>query len=216
VEQEQFIWDDRVWGSILYTMDESTSAARSRRVHLWAASLGFHPGLVSQQWFDLYGDGQTPYLVHPDELPKEGRPPVVAHFDLEHGAVTDVFEYRDGSFATPPTFVPRRGTDSIGDGYIVLLVHRDGDKEVHVFDAADLAKGPIARASAVGFNPPLQLHSWWAPPCAGAPASEYRVPIARDVLGAVIGGPGVMLRMVRSMLAIRSAIQQARASGRAE
>ena len=34
---------------------------------------------------------------------------------------------------SPPTFVPRTGASDPDDGYIVVVVHQDGDKEIQVF-----------------------------------------------------------------------------------
>ena len=87
--------------------------------------------------------------------------------------------------------MPRTGGEP-GDGYVVVLVHRDGDKEVQVFDAHDLGRGPLARATAPGFNPNLLLHSCWMPPRPGARPSSYRVPVRRDVVGAVRAIPCVL------------------------
>ena len=55
--------------------------------------------------------------------------------------------------------MPRRGRSGPNDGYVTVLVHADGGKEVHVFDAQDVERGPLARAAADGFHPPLLLHS---------------------------------------------------------
>jgi hypothetical protein len=78
--------------------------------------------------------------------------------------VAEVWSYEDGAFPSPPTFVPRVGAEDPDDGYVVVLVHRDGDKEVQVFDASHIEAGPLARATAPGFNPNLMLHSTWMPP----------------------------------------------------
>lgn len=206
--ESNIIWDDHVWGSLVYTADESTPQARSDRRHLWTAALGFHPDLVSKQWFDLYGDGTNDHFVHPDNLPAEGRPPALVHFNLEAGTISDHYDFPDGSFASPATFVPRTGTTTVGDGYIVVMVHKDGDKEVQIFDAHRLADGPVARASAPGFCPPLQLHSWWAPPHAGTTRPEYQVTVGRDIAGAVLGLPSTIIRFFKGMAFIRSELKK--------
>ena len=120
-----------------------------------------------------------------------------ARIDLESMKVAEVWSYEDGAFPSPPTFVPRSGSDDPDDGYLLVVVHRDGDKELQLFDAQHLELGPIARATAPGFHPGLLLHSTWMPDRDGPRPSDYRVPVRRDVLGAVRGMPGVMASMAR-------------------
>lgn len=185
-------WDDRFWGAVLATKDESTPEARAHVRELWYAGCGFDPDLVPEDWWRLYHDAPADAsLVPPDELPSSFRPGALAHFDLESMKVTDVYEFDDGAFPSPPTFVPRTGGEP-GDGYVVVLVHRDGDKEVQVFDARDVGRGPLARATAPGFNPNLLLHSCWMPPRPGPRPSDYKVPVRRDVVGAVRSIPSVL------------------------
>lgn len=188
-------WDDRFWGPVLAAKDETSVLARRRLRYLWFAGMGFDPELVSAEWWALYGEGDNTALVPPSDLPDRPRPGSLARFDLDAMKVDQVWEMELGSFPTPPTFVPRRGAREPGDGYVVVLVHRDGDKELQVFDASDIERGPVARATAPGFNPPLLLHSCWMPERNGARPSRYRVPLRRDVVGAARGVPGIMRRL---------------------
>lgn len=194
---------ERAWGGVLPTTDASSPAARARHRQLWYAGAGYDPDLVPEAWWQLYGDA-TDGIVAPADLPDHPLPGNLARFDLESMKVAEVWSYPDGSFPTPPTFVPRVGAEDPDDGYVVVLVHRDGDKELQVFDAAHLEAGPLARATAPGFNPNLMLHSTWLPPRRHRRSSAYRVPWWRDVIGALRGLPGVvatLARMVRGMAA---------------
>lgn len=204
-------WDDRFWGSVLAARDLTTPAARRSHRDLWFSGLGFDPALVPERWWALYGDGANTAIVSPDELPDEPRPGALAHFDLESMKVTEVFAYEGGAFPAPPTFVPRLEADGPGDGYIVVLVHQDGDKELQIFDAHDVERGPLARATAPGFNPPLLLHSCWMAPRPGPRPSNYRVPLWRDLLGTWASAP----RTIRSFAGgIAAAIREQRATSR--
>ncbi len=190
-------WDDRFWGGVLTAKDEYSPEARAECKHLWYAGTGYDPELIPQSWWDLYAPSGNTALVPIDQLPPEGRPGGIAHFDLESMKVVDVYTYEGGAFPSPPTFIPRVGADGPGDGYLMVLVHQDGDKEIHLFDAHDLARGPLARASAAGFNPNLLLHSTWMPDRVGPRPSRYRVPLWRDVVGAWRMAPRVLAQMVR-------------------
>ena len=190
------VWDERFWGGILATRDRSNPAARSRSRHLWYAGLGFDPELVSEEWWRLYGEAGLTCVVPPAELPVAARPGALAHFDLESMKVAEVFHYEDGAFPSPPQFVPRRGATGPDDGYIVVMVHRDGAKELQIFDPMDVERGPLARASAPGFNPPLMLHSCWMGPDRPA-RPAYRITPWRDVWGALREIPSHLLRLFR-------------------
>lgn len=194
------VWDDRFWGGVLSTYDYSDVGARERVTQAWYAGMGYDPDLVSQEWWDLYEHSDNEHLVSLDELPANGRPGAIAHFDLESRKVTEVFSYEDGAFPSPPTFVPRRDRSGPNDGYVVVLVHKDREgelgKEIHIFDAQDIGRGPLARAAAPGFNPPLLLHSYWMDRRLGPRPSNYRVPVWRDVPGALASFGRVPRRFV--------------------
>lgn len=195
--------DDRFWGGILATRNQWTEEGRRAGRALWYAGLGFDPGVIPSSWWDLYGDGALEHLVAPADLPTEPVPASLTRFDLESMKVTDVVTFPDGSFASPPTFVPRSGGSGPDDGYVVVIVHRDGPKEVQVFDASDLERGPLARLSAPDFSPPLLLHSCWLAPDGPERASSYRVSVGADVWGAVRAIPSHLARIARLARAMR-------------
>lgn len=188
--------EERVWGGILPTTDTYSREARARQHNLWYAGAGYDPELVPETWWELYGDA-TDGVVAPADLPDEPIAGALARFDLESMKVAEVWSYDDGAFPSPPTYVPRVGATDPDDGYVVVVVHQDGDKEIQVFDAQHIEAGPLARVSGPGFNPNLMLHSTWMPDRRGPRASAYRVPIGRDVVGALRAFPGVLLAMVR-------------------
>mgnify|MGYP001559198418 CR=1 FL=1 len=208
VEADLAVDPERLWGGILFASDTHRPAARRRQRQLWYAGMGFDPDLVPQEWWDLYGDA-TDGVVPPSELPSEPVAGTLARIDLESMKVAEVFSYDDGAFPSPPTFVPRSGASDPDDGYVVVVVHRDGPKEVQVFDAHHIDAGPLARASAPTFNPGLLLHSCWMDDRAGPRPSSYRVPLRRDVAGAVRGIPGVL----RSFVELGGSMRAGRAGG---
>ena len=195
-ESELVSDDERLWGGILTTSDIHRSAARRRQRQVWYAGCGFDPDLVPQPWWDLYGTA-TDGLVEPANLPDRAIPGSLARIDLEAMKVAETWVYEGGAFPSPPTFVPRRGSDEADDGYVVVVVHRDGDKEVQLFDALHLERGPLARATSPDFHPGLLLHSTWAPDREGARPTSYNVPVRADVRGALLGAPGVLARLAR-------------------
>jgi hypothetical protein len=188
--------EQRSWGGILLANDRTTAAARARQRTAWFAAVGFDPDLVTTSWWDLYGDA-TDGVVAPADLPVTAIPGSLSSVDLESMKVTDVWMYAPGAFPSPPTYVPRVGATDPDDGYVVVVAHQDGPKEVQVFDAGNVGAGPIARASAPGFSPGLLLHSCWMAKRNGPRPSHYRIGFVRDIAGALRGMPRTLRSMAR-------------------
>ncbi|MDQ2650488.1 MAG: carotenoid oxygenase family protein, partial [Actinomycetota bacterium] len=194
VVEKDLATDERMWGGILAAADRSTPEARRRQRQLWYAGVGYDPALIPSEWWELYGEA-TDGLVAPGDLPAEPVAGSVARIDLEAMKVAEVHVCEPGSFPSPPTFVPRRGATTPDDGYLLVVLHKDGPKEIQVFDANDLESGPVARVSSSTFNPNLLLHSCWMPDRVGPRRSTYKIPLRRDLAGAIEGVPGVLRSM---------------------
>lgn len=190
-------WDDRFWGAVLATKDDSSPEARNHQGQLWYSGLGFDPELVPETWWKNYADADLNHIVDPHELPDQPIAASLARFDRESMKVAEIFTFDHGAFAHPPTFVPRRGATEPDDGYVVAVIHQDGAKAVWVFDSMHIEAGPLARASAGDFNPPLLLHSTWAPPRVGPRRSTYRIGVGRDIRGALANIGPVMWRLLK-------------------
>jgi len=205
VEGETAIDEERVWGGVLPTTDTYRPEARAHQRQLWYAGAGYDPDLVAEEWWALYGDA-TDGVVAPTDLPDVPVAGSLARIDLESMKVAEVWSYEDGAFPSPPTFVPRAGATDPDDGYVVVVVHRDGPKAIQIFDADHIESGPLATATSPTFNPNLMLHSCWMADRVGPRPSRYRVPLGRDVKGAVRGMPAVfrsLARMGKAMSAAR-------------
>lgn len=76
-----------------------------------------------------------------------------------HTGAEDLFHFGDGAAAGELIFAPRVGGTDESDGYAVTLVHRAGaaDTELVVFDAGNLAGGPLARVQ-IPFRIPSGFH----------------------------------------------------------
>jgi all-trans-8'-apo-beta-carotenal 15,15'-oxygenase len=198
VVEQTLAWDDRFWGPILATRDRSTPAARADSRQLWFAGTGFDPALIPESWWTLYGDADLNCLIHPKDLPTDTRPAALARFDLDAMEIADRWTYEGGAFPSPPQFIPRRDARGPDDGYVLVMVHQEGDKELQLFDSARIGDGPIARTTARGFNPPLLLHSCWMPPPSGRRRPDYRVSLGADLWGSIRDLPRHLVAMVRT------------------
>jgi carotenoid cleavage dioxygenase-like enzyme len=87
----------------------------------------------------------------------------IAHVDLTTGKRSQ-FEFAQGDGAGEPVFVPRSASADEGDGWVIATVYRGAEdrSDLVVFDAQDIAAGPIAAAE-VPRRVPFGFHGNWRP-----------------------------------------------------
>jgi carotenoid cleavage dioxygenase len=85
----------------------------------------------------------------------------IAHIDLASGKRSE-HVYDMGDSPGEPVFVPRTPDAAEGDGWLVAVVYRGGEdrSDFVVYDAQDVAKGPIAVAK-VPRRVPFGFHGNW-------------------------------------------------------
>lgn len=90
----------------------------------------------------------------------------LAKYDLESGSA-EVHRFEPGCYGSESPFAPRDGAAAEDDGYLVSFVtdERSLRSELQVFDARELAAGPVARVLLPVRVPP-GFHSYWAPAAA--------------------------------------------------
>lgn len=86
----------------------------------------------------------------------------IAHYDHQTGA-RSVYQFEDGDAPGEPVFVPRGEKAGEHDGFLVTTVYRgrENRSDFVVFDAADIARGPIAAAE-LPVRVPFGFHGNWA------------------------------------------------------
>lgn len=87
----------------------------------------------------------------------------IAHIDLQTGR-RQVWEAPAGDFVSEPVFTPRDAAAPEGDGWLTAVVYRGAEdrSDLLVFEAQDVAKGPIAVA-ALPRRVPFGFHGNWVP-----------------------------------------------------
>jgi len=71
----------------------------------------------------------------------------------------------------------------------MVFLNKDKPKEIWLFDAANLAQGPVVRVGGDGFNPPVMLHTTWKAPKKKGRVSNYKISIASDIIGSLLTWP---------------------------
>ena len=134
---------------------------------IFHANAGFPTDLAVDRVYQ--GFRSYPHRIVPtDDLPWAGVPTSLVRVDHDAGRVADGYWFPGDVLAWTPTFVPRRGTATGStDGYVVSVVFSDhatagsAGTELWVFDATDLAAGPLARLGRADLEVPITLHSLW-------------------------------------------------------
>ena len=153
-------------------------------------SLGYSEDLRLSRLEELYAD--YPYRrTEIADLPTETLPGVLFRVYQPTMEIADKYTFPAGRLPISPQFVPRKDSESDTDGYIVVWICSDdtetegstGD-ELWVFDAANLAQGPLTRLGHPDLDIPFTLHTAWMPSI-GPRTATYQVPIRDDIGDAV-------------------------------
>lgn len=181
--------DELTWATLLYM--HRGQMPHPRFDNLYYASFGFHAELLTRRVLDLYA-GYPHRSVPVDALPyADGRPGALLRLDTRAMAIADAYRMPDGRVLSSPQFAPRAGRDGDTDGYLVCTVSSDDDTtdgssgdELWIFDAADLARGPVCRLAHPDLDFGFTIHTTWTASIAPR-TSPYRVR-ARDDYGAAV------------------------------
>jgi hypothetical protein len=88
-----------------------------------------------------------------------------------------------------PQFVPRAdGNGSSTDGYIVCTVASENRDEIWIFDAKNLAQGPLCKLGHSSLNFSYTIHTAWLPKIAPRTAS-YNCGVREDYQEQVKNSP---------------------------
>ena len=87
----------------------------------------------------------------------------LGHVNVKTGAL-NVWDHGEKTAVQEPQFVPRAPDAKEGDGWILSILNRldQGHSEIGIFDALDLAKGPVARLH-LPVRVRASFHGVWVP-----------------------------------------------------
>ncbi|MDX6738855.1 carotenoid oxygenase family protein [Actinocorallia sp. A-T 12471] len=174
---------ERYWQAELSAIDWSLEGQTAPTVH-HLVYLGFHPEAVNQRALANYGD-----RVDRAAFPAEETPAILVTHDRESLKALHEWTFAADDYPTSPVFIPRSpgaegrsrysGTSPGGhDGHLLVLVHNDDRFRLDLFDAADVARGPVASlAPPPGRTVPFMIHAAWMPearPAADLPRHSFR------------------------------------------
>ncbi len=173
LEAKTMLDDRHTWAISLYAGAAlNTEDALPERIgSVFWCTVGFFPEFLTDFVFDLYE--RYPHRATPVSeilrMRQGGRPSCILRVDTGSVTIADRYALPEGVIAGSVQLVPGGGA-----GYLVGTFYTDARTELWILDAGDLARGPICKLAAPGFELGFSLHTAWLP-ALEAPASTYRV-----------------------------------------
>ncbi len=153
--------------------------------HIYWAAIGYRPEHLVRRVAKAY-ENYPNRLFTNDTLPQEAIPSALIHMDCRQMQVSDEYVFPEDCVMRTPQFMSRRESTDQDDGYIFAAVvrkipsHADSNgKEYWIFDAKDLAKGPLCILSNPNLNFATTNHALWTPSIGPRPGYAYRSDVAQ-------------------------------------
>ncbi|MEO0898823.1 MAG: carotenoid oxygenase family protein [Bacteroidota bacterium] len=194
------------WGIALHTYRDiiSPTVAPSNVKNIYWQNNGLYYKTLTQFIYDMYKEYSPKRVVPPQkvaELGWEVLNPVIVRTETDNMEVKDYFTFGKTDYMRSIQFInrstPKEGVDPSMDGYIVMTMvvenllggvddghagHIKQDKysaEVWIFDAANLAQGPICKLSHPDLAFGFPLHSTWLAEIQSTPET-YNINVRED------------------------------------
>jgi len=165
VESAALYHDEGTWGPALFTA--SSVEVRDRHRHLWWTLGGVQGDSLVKRVVEAYR--HYPHRVTPlHALPQHVAPELV-RIDAPTARVVDRFVFPNDVLSNSPQYVPSAVGESQLDGFIVCTVvgagvrRKSSGDELWIFEAGNLAKGPVCKLGHPSLDFALTLHTTWLP-----------------------------------------------------
>jgi hypothetical protein len=161
---------------------------------------GTSEDLLTAEIYDMYDNYEyrkIPAETIKNKIAPEGIPPALVRVrvrrdgDLPVAEIhPDRYQFPKNSFSNSVTFVPRKGSTGSSKGYIVCVVIQSDElvnpannnnsnwansSQIWIFDANNLAQGPLYRLSHAQLNLGITIHTTWLSKLYPSPATNYSV-----------------------------------------
>ncbi|NES74107.1 MAG: lignostilbene-alpha,beta-dioxygenase, partial [Okeania sp. SIO2D1] len=174
------------WSTGLYAYrSQSPSGMPPERIdNIYWNSFGLWQEMMTKFLFELYQDYKYRVVPLKDllDMAQQGIPSCVFRLHTSEDVMTiaDSYQFPDGYIGSSPQFIPRCGSkEGSTDGYIICTVFTPNRSEFWIFDAANLAKGPMCKLSHQDLNFSFSIHTAWLPKI-GRRQASYNIPVRPD------------------------------------
>ena len=188
VISSKVIYDlESTWGPALYAYRDwlSTTNPPKKLENIYWVSFGLWKDTMTKFMVNLYKDYKyrAVQLEELLRLAEKGIPSNLLRIETSQDTfkIADCYHFPQGYFASSPQFIPcNDGQDTSTNGYIVCTIYSPENRnEIWIFDASNLAAGPISKLTHPDLNFGLTIHTAWLPKIARRRAS-YNIPVRQD------------------------------------
>ncbi len=178
LKSEKHCLFDKFWGVALPTYQGIQGASLSQLQNIWVNYGGYISEITPRRLVELYAN--HPFRKVPvDDLPQWKESGILrwSPVDME---VKDSWAIERGSVVNTPIYVPKQGQTDELEGYIVAMVTTPSGSEFWIWQAGNLAHGPITKLHHEEVKFAFALHTAWVPSIAPRDAS-YKVDLRQDM-----------------------------------
>ena len=148
--------------------------------HIYWAAVGYRKDHVIKRVAEAYEHYPNRRFTN-DSLPQADQPSALVHMDCLSMNLADAYQFPSDCVMRTPQFMARPNSTSQDDGYIFTAVVRShptygigNGKEIWIFDAQNLAQGPLAILGHPQLNFATTNHALWVAEIGPRPADAYK------------------------------------------
>lgn len=154
--------------------------------HIYWAAIGYRPEHLVKRVADAYED--YPNRIYSNNtLPQVAQPSALIHMNCTTMTIDDQYQFPSDCVMRTPQFMNRPGSEAQDHGYIFTAVVRkypsgssSNGKEFWIFDAKDLAQGPICILANKELEYATTNHALWVANIGPRPIDAYKSNLADD------------------------------------
>ena len=186
------------WGVGLYTYRDMLSPDKNvgKIEHIFWQAYGLSDKMLTDFMYNLYKDPKRNRTYQAEEVlecTKKGAPFILQTVETENMEVVDHYSFPKETFMWSLQFVPssveKEGVPESLNGYVLCTVIGQVDEknasqgyfsEIWIFDAANLAKGPVVKLAHEELKFAFTIHSVWVAEASTVSMPSYKINIRED------------------------------------
>ncbi len=151
--------------------------------HIYWAAVGYRKDHVIERVTDAY-ENYPNRLFSNGSLPQTDQPSALVHMNCSSMSLSDAYQFPPDCVMRTPQFMARANSTAQDDGYIFTAVVRKNPtygigngKEIWIFDAQNLAQGPITILGHPNLNFATTNHALWVSQIGPRPMDAYKAQV---------------------------------------
>lgn len=166
------------WEIALPTYNGIQGTSPAQFENIWVNFFGYTGEMTPRRLVELYAD--YPFRKVPVEELPSWKPAGILRWSPSEMEVKDSYAIPRGTAFLTPVYVPKQGQTSDLEGYVVAMLATPQGSQFWIWQAGNLAAGPVAKLRHPDVKFAFPLHSAWVPEIAPRTAA-YKVDLRSDI-----------------------------------